>query len=150
TVKPDAGAALQVVRERFPPRETVVETHRAAFNALHHILTGGSRAARQPFVAPTDLDATIVDGWVDLQGPLRTASTLSENLLLEYLEGFSGPQLGWGRLDAANLELVLGLHTAYADLMRRTPALARARGSNLLTRVRQSIEQAASGMAVPG
>ena len=39
---------------------------------------------------------------------------------------------------------------AEADLMRRTPYLARARGSNLLARVKSSMEQAVTGTAVPG
>jgi 4-phytase / acid phosphatase len=38
----------------------------------------------------------------------------------------------------------------YADLMRRTPYLARARGSNLLAHVLRSLEQAASGKATAG
>ena len=66
---------------------------------------------------------------------------------LAYANGFEGRELGWGRLNARNLQQVLELHTAYADLMRRTPYLARARGGNLLTRVRQSIAQAAAGKA---
>src|SRR5262249_44487228 len=57
---------------------------------------------------------------------------------------------GWGRLTAARLGHVLTLHAAYADLMRRTPYLARVRGSNLLAHIVRSLRQAASGSAVPG
>jgi 4-phytase/acid phosphatase len=45
---------------------------------------------------------------------------------------------------------VLEVHTVYADLMRRTPYLARARGSNLLAHVLHSLEQAATGKPVAG
>jgi 4-phytase/acid phosphatase len=38
----------------------------------------------------------------------------------------------------------------YADLMRRTPYVARARGSDLLAHVLRSMEQAVSGKATPG
>jgi len=40
--------------------------------------------------------------------------------------------------------------TAYAELMRRTPYLARTRGSNLLSRIVRTIEQAATGKIVKG
>ena len=61
-----------------------------------------------------------------------------------------GQDLGWGRLDADILLRVMELHAASSDLTRRTPYLARARGSNLLDHVLRSIEQAATGKAVPG
>jgi 4-phytase/acid phosphatase len=61
-----------------------------------------------------------------------------------------GKDLGWGRLDVDILFRVLELHAAFADLTRRTPYLARARGSNLLDHVLLSMEQAATGKAVPG
>jgi 4-phytase/acid phosphatase len=81
---------------------------------------------------------------------LSVASTLSEVLLLEYVEGMKGKDLGWGHLDANNLFHVLDLHAIVSDLTRRTPYLARARGSNLLDHVLLSMQQAASGKAVPG
>jgi 4-phytase/acid phosphatase len=75
---------------------------------------------------------------------------MSENLLLEYTNGFLGADLGWGRLTRDSLLKVLELHAVYADLMRRTAYLARARGSNLLAHVLLSMEQAESGKTVPG
>src|SRR5262249_38731868 len=80
----------------------------------------------------------------------RLASTFTENFLLEYTNGMSGLQFGWGRLNVSNLQQVMALHTTYADLMRRTPYLARARGSNLLNYVLRSLEQAVSGKIVKG
>jgi 4-phytase/acid phosphatase len=56
-------------------------------------------------------------------------------------------KLGWGRLTPANLLDVMSLHTAYADLMRRTPYLARTRGSHLLSYIVAAMEQAAAGKA---
>jgi len=58
--------------------------------------------------------------------------------------------LGWGRLDTDALFRILALHVVYADLMRRTSYLARARGSNLLYHVLQSMKQAATGQATTG
>ena len=87
---------------------------------------------------------------VTMSGPLRLASTFTENLLLEYTNGMRGLEFGWGRLDVANLQRLMTLHTTYADLMRRTPYLARARGSNLLNHILRSLEQAANGQPVKG
>ena len=42
------------------------------------------------------------------------------------------------------------LHAFYADMMRRTEYVARARGSNLLEHVLLSLQQAESGKPVPG
>src|SRR5262249_16109501 len=63
----------------------------------------------------------------------------------EYTEGMSGDRFAWGRLDAAGLQHLMRLHTAYADLMRRTPHLARARGGNLLRAIFASLTQAVEG-----
>src|SRR5208283_5751766 len=79
-----------------------------------------------------------------------TGSTLSEDFLLEYANGLTGADLGWGRLTKENLFSVLELHRVYTDLMRRTPALARIHGSNLLAHVLCSMGQAVSGKPVSG
>jgi 4-phytase/acid phosphatase len=75
---------------------------------------------------------------------------MTENLLLEYTNGMRDAELGWGRLTRENLFEVLELHTLYADLTRRTPYLARARGSNLLAHIVRSLEQAQTGRPVRG
>ena len=85
-----------------------------------------------------------------MNGSLALASTLTENLLLEYTNGFSGEQFGWGRLTATDLEHLLALHTTYAELMRRTPYLAKARGSNLLNHIVRTMEQSSTGKTVNG
>jgi len=64
-------------------------------------------------------------GDLKLEGPLGTASTLTESLYLEYAQGMPREQVGWGRADAPNqLAGIMGLHTIETDLMRRTPYLA--------------------------
>jgi 4-phytase/acid phosphatase len=125
-VKQDQAAsdrATALMKEAF-------DSHREAFSALGEILSSGS-AGQQ----------------VDT---LNTASTLTENLLLEYANGFEGRDLGWGRLNERNLLQVLKLHTVYADLMRRTPALARTRGGHLLSRILASMDQAVRERPAPG
>ncbi len=91
--------------------------------------------------------------WLASESSLSTlalVSSLSEDLLLEYANGFKGEALGWGRLNRENLLLVLELHRAYAELTRRSREPARRRGSNLLAHVLASLEQAATGTPVAG
>jgi len=149
--KPDMAVAAKAVRDRLGPDPQKIATeHRAAFGILHNILTGGASARNRPFESPGGTGVDIGDRSLELTGPLGTASTLSANLQLEYANGFTGRDLAWGRLNADNLLQVLELHSTYADLMRRTPYLARARGSNLLAHVRRSMEQAVTRKPVPG
>jgi len=129
--KPDAALARKAVRDR-----ELLADHLAAFDVLQFILTGGRTAPRTLTESPA--------------GPFATASSLSEDLLLEYTNGMQGSDLGWGRLTKENLIQVLELHKLYADLTRRTPYLARARGSNLLAHILRSLEQAESGERIPG
>jgi 4-phytase/acid phosphatase len=147
--KPDAALALAAVAGRLGPKpDSVVDAHRAAFDLLNRVLAGGGKAAQSIFAEPVTLDTG--KSGVSMGGPLSLASTLSEDLLLEYADGMSGAKFGWGRLTTAELEELLSLHSAYSDLLRRTPLLARARGSNLLSHVVHSIEQAVSGAPVKG
>jgi 4-phytase / acid phosphatase len=150
-LKPYADRQRDAVRARITPdAATYVGRLAPAFHLLHEILTGGGTAADAPFTLAPTIGVEVTRDAVEITGPLATASTLSENLLLEYANGFTGRELGWERLDAARVRTVLELHAAYADLTRRTAAIARARGSILLDRIRRSIEQAASGKQVEG
>ncbi len=89
-------------------------------------------------------------GDTGIPAPLAAASTFSEVFLLEYAEGMPQSSLGWGRLTKEKLLWIMELHTAYADVARRTPYLARAGASNLLAHIVASLDQAASGKRVAG
>jgi len=148
---PDPELSLSAVRDRLgPDSQKLVADHRAAIDALQLILTGGRSALRRLLEPPLEIGVSLSSKTVELTGPFSVGSTLSENLLLEYANGFQGPNLGWGRLTRENLLQVLEVHAVYADLMRRTAYLARVRGSNLLAHVLLSMEQAVSGKPVPG
>jgi 4-phytase/acid phosphatase len=148
---PDPELSLKAVRDRLAPtsQEPLADL-RPALSDLESILTGGKMAPANLNGAPTDLSVVTEGKSVELNGPFAIGSTLSENLLLEYANGMQGADLGWGRLTKENLSSVLAIHAAEADLTRRTPYLARARGSNLLAHVLLSIEQAATGNSAPG
>lgn len=122
----------------------LADAYAHAFQTLNEVLGKQSLSA-----LPASVQATS-DGLADIRGPLRTGSTLSENLLLEYAEGMTGKDLGWGRLDAARLHEIMAIHTAYADLARRTPYLASVQGSNLLNHILLSMDQVVSGKPVTG
>jgi 4-phytase/acid phosphatase len=148
---PDPERSLSAVRARLgPDPQKLLADHRAAIDALQLILTGGRSATGKLLEPRLEIGVSLASKNVELTGPFSVGSTLSENLLLEYVNGFQGPNLGWGRLTRENLLQVLEIHAVYADLMRRTAYLARARGSNLLAHILLSMEQAASGKPVPG
>ncbi len=83
-------------------------------------------------------------------GPLVTASTLAENLLLEYTQGMSDADTGWGCLDGATLRFVMQLNIVQWDYAFRTPVIARMYASNLLDHIRKTMEQSVTGKPVPG
>jgi 4-phytase/acid phosphatase len=150
--KPDWEIAARAVRERLAdPSGRFRDLHRAAFETLEFLLSdGGGNAPEKRIEPPEKISVSVTGKGVQLNEPWGLASTLSENLLLECAEGMQGKDFGWGRLDANTLFRVLELHAVYADLMRRTPYLARLRGFNLLYHLLRSMEQAATGKAVPG
>jgi len=148
--KPDWETAAQAVRERLAdPSGRFRDLHRAAFETLESVLVGQG-TPQQKIEPPNEISVSVTGKGIQLNEPWSVASTLGEDLLLEYTEGMQGKDLGWGRLDANALDRILELHALYADLMRRTSYLARARGSNLLYHVLQSMKQAVGGKASPG
>jgi len=149
TNKADPGAAADALRQRLgrDPRK-LLRDHRAALGTLQFILTGEKDAPKRVIGGGERVAAVAGAKGVELEGPFAAASSLSEALLLEYADGMPERMLGWGRLTRQNLYEVLDLHRVYADLMRRTPYLARARASNLIGRIRASMEQASTGRPV--
>jgi 4-phytase/acid phosphatase len=87
---------------------------------------------------------------ISSSSPLATASTFAENLLLEYAQGMSDSDTGWGCLDGATLRYLMQLDTAGWEFASRTPAVARMNASNLLAHIEETLEQSASGKPVAG
>jgi 4-phytase / acid phosphatase len=115
---PDQDKLMAAVRERIgPDPQKLLASHRAALDLLQSIVR--AKAGEAP------VELGFKGKSLEMSGPLAIGSTFSENLLLEYTNGFDRSELGWGRLTRENLERVLEVHTVYADLMRRTPYLAR-------------------------
>ena len=83
-------------------------------------------------------------------GALDVASGASETFMLEYANGMSAGDVGWGKVDLPGIQRALELHDATFDLLFRTPYLARREGSSLLARVAEALTgQAFAGLAPP-
>jgi 4-phytase/acid phosphatase len=134
----------------------LAETYRPQLQALEEVLLGCNPSSAcagahsSLFDIPSSIGPGKGDHLVELRSPLGTAATMAENLLLEYTEGMDVSQVGWGRVDANKLRELVQLHTANAELERRTSYIARAGSSNLLQHTLNSMEQAMSGKATPG
>jgi 4-phytase/acid phosphatase len=85
--------------------------------------------------------------------PLAAASTLAEDLLLEYADDKPMSEVGWGRVDEATLRRLIPLHTKQFSTSTRTPLTVRTQASNLMAHILWTIEQAAQSgerKPVPG
>ena len=145
---PDLAAAAVSGRIGGHP-EALLTAYRPAFETMQQVLTAGKAVKQSLLELPVALGPA-KGGLLEMRGPLATAATLSEDFLLEYTNGMEGNDLGWGRLTESNLREMMMLHTAYTDLMWRTPRIGRTLASNLLSAVAKAMEQAVAGKAVPG
>jgi 4-phytase / acid phosphatase len=128
----------------------LADAYRTQLNALDDVLAhcGDPTTKQQARTSLFEIQATLVPGKsdhsADLKGPLNTASTLSEILLLEYTEGMPTTDVGWGCVDGIKLRSFMDLHTAASDITQRTSTVARMQASNLLEHIQKSLEQAVS------
>ena len=133
----------------------LTEAYRPQLAALDRVLAGCGHSPSNPkrtsiFDIPSSLEPGSGHFPISAQGPLFTGATLAENLLLEYTQGMSDADTGWGCLDGATLRFVMQLDTASWEYGMRTPAIARMNASNLLDHILKTIEQSAKGARVQG
>jgi len=158
---PDKLLATAAVSGRIgADPQGLTEAYRPQLESLQAVLRGCDPGATCPAaggVAPKaifDIPASIAPGksdrLVELRSPLGVASTMAENLLLEYTEGMPAAEVGWGRVDIHKLRELLQLHTASEDITGRTGYIARAQSSNLLLHILQSMRQAVAAQPVAG
>jgi 4-phytase/acid phosphatase len=157
----DAKLAFAAIRGRIGGSpNNLTEAYRPQLAALDDVLAGCGHAlaiatAAGPkrtslFDLPAELSTGKEDHPAELRGPLNTASTLSENLLLEYTEGMPDSKVGWGCVNEATLRTVLQLHSAAEDFGVRTAPIARVYASNLLDAILKAIQQSATRKPVSG
>ena len=127
----------------------LAEAYRPQLQALEEVLSG---SGTPPKISLLEIQSSIAAGkgdhLVDLRSPLGTAATMAENLLLEYADGMG--QVGWGRVDEHKLRELMQLHTASADLERRTYYIARGQAAPMLSAILASMQQAISQTPVGG
>ena len=87
---------------------------------------------------------------IDLGEVSGTVASFAAAFLLEYADGMPMSQVGWGRVDRSTITELLGIHSAYFDLMYRTPYRAQVEASNLALHMMATLEQAASGRPEAG
>ncbi|HEY4378703.1 MAG TPA: histidine-type phosphatase [Acidobacteriaceae bacterium] len=134
----------------------LTEAYRPQLASLDHLLAtcGRAPAGESQRTSLLDIPATLSVGHndhaVELQGPLNTAATLTENILLEYTEGMDPAKVGWGCVDGATVRSLIALHAAASDFARRTPEVASLQAAGLLEHIREAIEQAVTHHAIVG
>jgi 4-phytase/acid phosphatase len=130
--------------------------YRAQLEELEKVLNGCGHAPEgaHPPVSLFDVPATLQAGTprhpVELSGPLMTASTVTENFLLEYTNGMPAADVGWGCVDGQELRSLMQLHSAAEDMKGRTFAVARIDSANLLQHILAALEQHATGEPARG
>jgi 4-phytase/acid phosphatase len=156
---PDKQLATAAVSGRIGANPGgLIEAYRPQLQAMEDVLSDSNRGASKNaadsstkaslFDIPSSIAPGKGDHLVELHSPLLTASTMAEDLLLEYTEGMA--QVGWGRVSSTNLRELLQLHTAGSDIEHRTSYIARAQSSNMLSHILDSMQQAIAQKPVAG
>jgi len=155
-VHPDTAAAVAAVAGRIggDPRN-LTEAYRSQLAVLDRVLAGcGHLPANEKRTSIFDVSAAPAPGMegraASLRGPVVLSGTITENLLLEYTQGMSDADTGWGCLDGATLRTVMQLDSANWDYAWRTLAIAHPQSSNLLDHIQKSLEQSVTGKRIPG
>lgn len=155
---PDRQLAMQSVLGRIGGNpQAVPEAYRLQLNALEDVLNTcnpGMDCKKGDLPSLFEIPASIAPGkgdhLIDWRSPLALASTMTEDLLLEYSEGMDAANVGWGHVDLSKLRELLQLHAANEDITQHTRYIARAQASNLLFHMLQSMDQTVSGRSVAG
>ena len=153
---PDPALAAAAIAGRIGNNPAnLTEAYRPQLTALDHILSGCGHLPPNPqrtsiFDIPVSLTPGTGDSAVSARGPFITGSTLAENLLLEYAQGMSDADTGWGCLDGATLRFIMQANVASWNYQYRSPVIARINASNLLDHIRATMEQSVSGKPVQG
>jgi len=102
------------------------------------------------FSAPATPARGKEDQIVESQDSLALSSSFAEDILLEYTDGMPMDQVGWGKVDEAQLRDFLALHTANFARTHGTPVRAKAEASNLLFHITRTLQQGAEQHTVAG
>ncbi len=79
---------------------------------------------------------------------LKTAGSLSENLMLEYAQGFPLTHVAWGSGDNHTISQLITLHNLQFALTKKSMPAAAQAGSNLMAHILATLQQAAGAAPV--
>lgn len=142
----DAAAAAILGRTGGSP-ERILQAHAAEVDIVQKILTGDGPTPKKTLMKAEPVTG---DLYSRTTGPVANISSVTDALLLQYEQGYAPGETGWGRLNDRNLPALLTLHQAFTDELWDVPMIARARGSDLLAHILQSMQQAIAGHPVLG
>jgi 4-phytase/acid phosphatase len=152
----DSALASAAIEGRIggDPR-ALTEAYQSQMAALDRVLAGCGHASasttrRTSLFDIPDAPGDRAEYFTRYRGRLVVASTLAENLLLEYTNGMSDADTGWGCVDGATLRTLMQVDTAAWNYAFRTPTVARMYASNLLDHIELSMEQSVTGKPVAG
>ena len=152
--RPDRALAAAAVRGRIGDNPAILgEANKPLFEMMQRVLFDGEMTPPgkiSPFVLPVPARPDQTTRAVDLRPLSGTVAAFAEAFLLEYADGLPPQDVGWGRITPEMITQLLRLHSLYFDLIYRTFYQAQAEGSNLASHLLATLEQAASGQAVPG
>jgi len=159
--EPDKMLATAAVSGRIGGNpKSLIEAYRPQLQTLERVLQGcdpgvacaDANEAGRPsiFDIPSSIAPGQGDHLVELRSPLGTASTMAENILLEYTEGMDTANVGWGHVDVHRLRELVQLHTGNEDISGRTSYIARIQSSALLFHIVQSMDQVTKDRAMKG
>jgi 4-phytase / acid phosphatase len=122
----DADTANAAVTAVLGPAgiEGLEASRHEALATLNHILCGDKTTDCGLSHEPTALAPAKAGRGPRLTGALADASTLSQDLVLEYAEGLPLPEVGWGRATAKDIQAVGVFHSTQYLVLGRPPYLA--------------------------
>ena len=144
------GAGPQALVEAYRPQLEALETVLLACGQGSECGTGSNPTPQSLFDIPSSIMPGKGEHLVELHTPLNIASTMAENMLLEYTDGMDLANVGWGHVDTQRLRELVQLHSANEEITGRTSYIARIQSSNLMFHVVQSMDQAVMEHPVSG
>jgi 4-phytase/acid phosphatase len=135
----DGQRAWREAMARAPEGGIAAETraYRGELELLARVL--GCAAPCALLTDPNTLVASAHDR-PELEGPLDVASTASQTLLLEYLEGMPMSDVGWGRVTRPEIERLLRFHPLKFNYSNRPESVARAAAAPIAREIVEAFE----------
>ena len=122
--------------------QTQLDMYAPQYSRVQEVLCPGAAADTRCGLREQQTRIVIKDGRVGIDGPVRTASTMTEIFLLEAAQGLPASQVAWGRLhDFAELRDLMFLHKVEFDLTQRTHYIAQRSGSAMMAAILDGLQR---------